>query len=119
MDTRRQSKIAQLIKEVFGEILIKEGKNYIGNTFVTLANVKVTSDMGIARMYISVYGSQDNDKIIQTMNEHKYDFRRILGNKMRHDLRKIPDLEFYLDDTLDYVDKIDKIFKDIHDSEAK
>jgi ribosome-binding factor A len=113
MDTRRQNKIAQLLKEEFSSILMNEGKNFIGSTFVTLTNVKVTSDIGLARFYISVYATADKESIIKKLNTHKFELRKVLGNKMRNDLRKIPDIEFFLDETLDYVDKINDLFKDL------
>jgi ribosome-binding factor A len=113
MDTRRQSKIAQLLKEEFSSILTNEGKNFIGSTFVTLTTVKVTSDIGLARFYISVYATADKEGVIKKLNTHKFELRKILGNRMRNDLRKIPDIEFYLDETLDYVDKINDLFKDL------
>lgn len=114
MDSRRQSKIAHLIQEVFGNLLQREGRSIIGNTFMTVTQVKVTPDLSVARIYISILAEPNAPTIIKAMNKNKLEFRRLMGNDMRHDLRKIPELEFYLDDTLDYVEKMDKLFKKIH-----
>jgi ribosome-binding factor A len=114
MDSRRQSKIAHLIQEVFGNLLQREGRSIIGNTFMTVTQVKVTPDLSVARIYISILAEPNAPTIIKAMNKNKLEFRRLVGNDMRHDLRKIPELEFYLDDTLDYVEKMDKLFKKIH-----
>lgn len=119
MDSIRQKKISNLIKEAFGEIIIKEGPNYFGKAFVTITNVKVTPDMSIARIYLSVFNIEEPQTLIDEMNFASGEFRRLLGNKMRHDLRKIPELEFFLDDTLDQVEKIEKLFDNIKKKDNK
>lgn len=119
MDTRRQTKIAHLIQEVFSSLLLREGKSLVGNHFMTVTQVKVTPDLSIARIYISIMGNPNAQDVIKQMNKNKFEFRRLMGNEMRNDLRKIPDLEFYLDDVLDYVEKMDQLFKKIHDEDKK
>lgn len=113
MDSIRQRKISNLIKEALGEIFIREGANWFGRAFVTITDVGVTPDLSIARVYLSVYNIDEPQALINEMNRNPGDIRRVLGNKLRHDLRKIPELEFFLDDTLDQVDKIEKLFDDI------
>lgn len=117
MDSRRQSKIAHLIQEVFSNLLQRKGKDLVGDSFLTVTQVKVTPDLGVARIYISILADPNAKDIIKSMNKNKFEFRRLMGNEMHNDLRKIPELEFYLDDVLDYVDKMDKLFKKIHDEE--
>ena len=117
MDSRRQSKIAHLIQEVFSNLLQRKGKDLVGDSFLTVTQVKVTPDLGVARIYISILADPNAKEIIKSMNKNKFEFRRLMGNEMHNDLRKIPELEFYLDDVLDYVDKMDKLFKKIHDEE--
>ncbi len=117
MDSRRQSKIAHLIQEVFSNLLLRKGKDLVGDSFLTVTQVKVTPDLGVARIYISILADPNAKEIIKSMNRNKFEFRRLMGNEMHNDLRKIPELEFYLDDVLDYVDKMDKLFKKIHDEE--
>lgn len=113
MDNIRQKKISNLIKEAFGEIFTREGASLFGKAFVTITNVQVTPDLSIARIYLSIYNLEQPQQLIDEMNFAQSDFRRMLGNKLRHDLRKIPELEFFLDDTLDQVEKIEKLFDKI------
>lgn len=117
MDSRRQQKIAHLLQEEFGNILMTDAKQYLKGAFVTLTFVKVTSDLSLARFNMSVLGYQNKQEIIDNLKEHTSEIRRVLGNRMRNDLRKIPELEFYLDDTLDYVEKMDDLFKRIKEDE--
>lgn len=72
MDSRRQLKMASLIKEAFTEILIREGKKIYGKAFVTVSNVKVTSDLLLARFNLSIYNAEDTDVVVQKFNEHKF-----------------------------------------------
>ncbi|HWB64854.1 MAG TPA: 30S ribosome-binding factor RbfA [Chitinophagales bacterium] len=113
MDSRRQLKIASLIKEEFTSILNKEGKSIYGTAFVTVTNVTVTSDLTLARFYLSIYNTESPDAVIERFNERKYELKRHLANALRHHLRRIPEIEFFKDDTLDYVSHIEEVFKKI------
>lgn len=119
MDSRRQEKIAHLLQEEFSTILMTDAKQYLKGAFVTLTYVKVTPDLSLARFNMSVMGYEKKEEIIQNLQEHKSEIRRILGNRMRNDLRKIPELEFYLDETLDYVQKMDDLFQKIKEEDDK
>ncbi len=113
MDSTRQLKYARLIQKELGEIFQKEGKSIYGQNFVTITGVKVTPDLSIARIHLSVF-NQKGPEVITRMNEHKKEIRRKLGDVIRNQARIIPDLEFFIDDSLDYAEKMDKIFKDLH-----
>lgn len=119
MDSRRQLKIAHLLQEVFSQLLITDIKSYLNGAFATLTKVNVTSDLALARFNISILGKENKQAAIDSLNEHKYEIRKILGNSMRNDLRRIPEIEFYLDDTLDYVDKMDQLFEKIKEEDKK
>lgn len=113
MDSRRQLQIASVIQEAFTEILSREGKAIYGKAFVTLTKVKVTSDLSLARFYISVFGSDTPDAVIHQFNVHKFELKRKLSEKIRNQLRVMPDIEFFRDETLDYAAKIDDVFSRI------
>jgi len=119
MDSRRQQRIAQLLQEEFSKMLMSDIKSYLMGTFATLTFVNVSSDLGIARFNISILASDKKQEIIKNLNDNKAEIRKILGNKMRNDLRIIPDLIFHLDDRLDYVDKMDDLFKKIKEEDEK
>lgn len=120
MDSRRLKKVSTLLQETLSEILAKEGVNIYGSKcLVTVTNVVVTPDLSVARFYFSLFNADDNDAVMVALHKNISKLRGLLGNKTRHQLRKIPDIEFYADDTLEYVFKIDKIFEQINkDREA-
>lgn len=117
MESRRQLKVASLIQEAFGEILSREAKGIYGKAFITVTHVKITSDLLLARFNLSIYNSEDPDGVIEKFNEHKYEFKRWLSEKLRNHLRRIPEIEFYRDETLDYVFKMEDVFKKIKEED--
>ena len=117
MDSRRQLKMGSVIQEVFAEILSRDGKSIYGKAFVTLTNVKVTSDLSIARFYLSIYNAADAEEVVQKFNEHKHELKRKLAEKLRHQLRVMPEIEFFRDETLDYAFHIDEVFKKIKEDD--
>jgi ribosome-binding factor A len=119
MDSRRQLKVSNLLQEVFSQLLITQIKPYLLGAFTTLTHVRVTSDLSLARFNISIMGYENKQEVIDNLKLHVSEIRKILGNNMRHDLRKIPELEFYLDETLDYVDNINQLFDKIKEEEQQ
>ncbi len=116
MDSTRQNKFAKLIQKELTEIFLRDGRNYYGNAFVTITSLKVTPDLGEAKIYLSIYGNPNPQAKVDEVNHHAKEIRRDLGNSIRNQIRRIPELKFFLDDTLEYVEKMEKIFKDLHDS---
>lgn len=114
MDSTRQNKFAKLIQKELAVIFQKDGKNFYGNSFVTLMNVKVTPDLAIARVYLSIFKDKDPHSVIKNMQHHMHEIRGKLGNRIKNQARHIPELEFFLDDSLDYVEKINNIMKNLH-----
>lgn len=117
MDSRRQQRIAQLLQEEFSKMLISDIQSYLLGRFATLTFVNVSSDLGIARFNISILTGDNKQEVIDNLNEHKSEIRKLLGNRMRNHLRIIPDLIFHLDDRLDYVHKMDDLFKKIKEED--
>lgn len=125
MDSTRQNKISRLIQQDLGDIFVKEMKPKIGNSLITVTKVRVTSDLSIARAYISIFPVGDmpvtletpagtkatTQLVIDAILTHASDIRRRLGLREGKQLRIIPNLEFYLDDTLDYIENIEKLLK--------
>lgn len=119
MDSRRQLKVASLIKEAFTEILTREGKKIYGKAFVTVSNVKITSDLLLARFNLSIYNTENADAVVEKFNEHKFELKRALSEKLRHHIRRIPEIEFYKDETMDYVFHMEDVFKRIKQEDEK
>ncbi len=117
MDSRRQLKIASVIKEAFTDILLREGKKIYGKALVTVTNVKVTSDLTLVRFYLSIYNTDNADAVLENFEAHKFELKKLLVDKLRHDLRRIPEIEFFKDDTLDYVYHMEDVFRKIKKEE--
>ncbi len=112
MDSTRQLKYSRLIQKEIGDLFLKEGKNFFGSSFITVTGVKVTPDLSIARVYISAFREKGED-VLHKLDTHSREIRRKLGERIRNQARIIPELEFFIDDSLDYAEKMDKIMKDI------
>ncbi len=114
MDSTRQNKFARLIQKELADLFQKEGKVFIGNSFVTITNVKVTPDLALARVYLSLFKDKNPTGVIKSLTKQMHDIRGKLGKRIKDQARHIPVLEFFLDDSLDEVEKIDSIFKTLH-----
>lgn len=112
MDSTRQEKFSRLIQKEIGDIFQKQGYNFYGKAFVTVTGAKISPDLGIVSIYLSIFGAKDSNAVIQQIESHKKEIRKILGNSIRHQARIIPQLRFFLDDTLDQVEKIEQLLKD-------
>lgn len=112
MDTTRQQKFSRLIQKEIGEIFQKDGYNFFGKAFVTVTGAKISPDLSIAKVYLSIFGSPNSQGVLDEIERHNKEIRKRLGNSIRHQARIIPELKFFLDDSLDQVEKIEKLLKD-------
>lgn len=120
MENRRQSKMASLLKQTMGEILLKEAKSHIGsNVLVSITQVKISPDLSIARFYLSVFGGEDPQMSVDILNTTSYEWRKKMGSELRHHLRKIPEIEFFMDDSIEYAQKMNDLFKDLKKKDSK
>ncbi len=119
MDSVRQQKYARLIQKELGDIFLREGKNWYGNQFVTVTGVKVTSDLSIARVHISVFKAPKPEDVLLALKKNHHEVRHQLGLRIGKQARIIPDLQFFIDNSLDYAEHIDKLFKNLHIPPAK
>ena len=110
MDSTRQNKIARLIQKELGDIFLKMTKETRG-VLVSVSIVRVSPDLGIAKAYLSVFPSEKGGEIVETLNQNSKSIRFELGNRVRHQLRIIPELRVYIDDSLDYIENIDNLLK--------
>ena len=108
MQSTRQNKICRLIQQDMGDIFLREMKGTLGPSLIS-----ITPDLSIARIYVSimVIGQGTPDSLLALIRENTSDLRRRLGLREGKQLRIIPQLEFYLDDTLDYMENIERLLK--------
>ena len=110
METTRQNKIARLIQKELSEIFLLQTKSMPGVLF-SVSIVRISPDMSYARVYLSVFPSDRSEEIVKNINANMKSIRFELGNRVRHQLRIIPELKFFVDDSLDYAEKIDELLK--------
>lgn len=119
MESKRQQKFAGVIQEDLAAIFQREGMSYLPNTMVTITKVRVTPDLAIARVFLSFFNTANNAQALQTIKLHASEIRYKLGSRIKDQVRVIPQLEFFIDDTSEYVDRMDKIFDKIHREEKQ
>lgn len=108
METTRQNKISRLLQKELSEIFLAQTRKTHG-TIVSVSIVRISPDLSIAKVYLSVFPSEKAQATIESVNASAREIRYELAQKVRFQLRKIPELRFYLDDSLDYIDKIDNL----------
>jgi ribosome-binding factor A len=113
MESKRQQQYAKLIKQDLSEIFQKDMQATFGKAFVTITDVKVTPDLAIARAYLSFMLTNDKDGLLHDIREKSKSIRGILGNKLRHQVRIIPNLEFFVDDTAEYAAHMDALISNL------
>ena len=110
MDSRRQQKISQVILMDLADIFQKEAKNMFGGAFITVTVVRVTPDLSLARVFLSIL-NPEKKQVLDSIKKQSKDIRKILAERVKQQLRKVPDLVFQIDDSLDYYEKIDQLLK--------
>ncbi len=116
-ETKRQKQVAGLINEELNDIFLRMGLNMQDGGMVSIASVKITPDLFDARVYLSLFQVKDQQAVLARFDEKNKEIRKELGKRVRHQLRSIPELKFFIDDTLDYVFKIEELFEKIKKEE--
>lgn len=110
METTRQNKIARLIQKELSEIFMLQTKAMKG-VIVSVSACRVSPDLSICRVYLSVFPSNRAEEIVKNINDNTKGIRYELGTRVRHQLRIIPELKFFIDDSLDYIEHIDNLLQ--------
>ena len=115
--SKRLQRVSELIKEELSLIFLHKLRDHAPELgMLTITNVRVTPDLKNAKIYISIFEKEGREEKVVRLNKLKGFIKAELASKIRH-LRHMPDIEFYLDDTLDYVEKMEEIFKKIHEND--
>ena len=112
-ETKRQKQVAGLINEELNDIFRRFNLLMIDGGMISISNVKITPDLFEARVYLSMFQIKDTQAALLKFEEKNKEIRKELGTRVRHQLRSIPELKFFIDDTLDYVFKIEELFEKI------
>jgi ribosome-binding factor A len=113
MATRRQQKVGRLIQKELADIFQKKGYSIVDSAMITISEVTMTPDLLLARVYLSIFNAKDKNQLLEEIQSVLKEIRFALGNRIGNQLRKVPELEFYLDESLDDVYKMEQIFKEI------
>ncbi|MBE0674140.1 MAG: 30S ribosome-binding factor RbfA [Bacteroidales bacterium] len=109
MESTRQKKIARLLQKELAEIIRRRTPELAPGKMITVTNVRISPDMSVAKIYLSIFPSDDKDKVVASVKEHISAIRYDLGREVHNQLRIIPELAVFTDDSLDYIDNIDKL----------
>ena len=110
MESKRQQKVGRQIQKDLGDIFQKEARHLINGSFVTVTAVRMTPDLGIARAYLSFLPEKNKRILLESIQENARFIRQKLGDRVRHQLRIVPELQFFIDDTAEYAAKMDALF---------
>jgi ribosome-binding factor A len=111
MESTRQKKVSRLIQKELADIFLKRGNEFAHGKLVSITRVRVSPDLSFAKVYISIFPATNQEDILKSIEEHSSKIRLDLGHKVRNQLRIVPGIAFHIDDSLDYIDKIDKLLK--------
>lgn len=110
--TTRQQKIARQIQKDMADIFAKECAAALRGVMATVTAVRVSPDFGYAKIYVSVFPFDRHEAVMATLGEQAWMIRRALGQRIRNQLKVVPELQFFLDDSLEYIDNIDHLLRE-------
>ena len=112
--TTRQQKFSRLIHKELSEIFQRDKRNILDHTLITIADVKVSPDLGVAKIYISMTLAKDKEKVLDKLNANKREIRRALGEKIGKQVRIVPEIIFYIDEVEESAQRIEDIIKNLN-----
>ncbi len=115
----RQLKFARLIQKEISDIFQRDKRGILDNTFITVADVKVSPDLGVAKIFISMLLAKDKQAVLEKINGRKSEIRKALGDQIRQQVRVIPELIFYLDEVEENAQRMDSLIKNLNIPSAK
>jgi ribosome-binding factor A len=109
MDSTRQQKISRQIQRDIAEILQKELADTLRGTLVTVTTVRVSPDLAYAKLYLSIFPFERSEQTLDLIKEKSWYVRKLLGARIRNQLKIVPELEWFIDDSLEYIENIDNL----------
>ena len=110
MQETRQNKIARLLQKELS-MIFQEQTRAMHSTMVSVTRVRISPDLSICTAYLSVFPSERGEEILENINRTNQQIRYALGQRVRYQLRIVPELRFFIDDSLDYIEHIDELLK--------
>ena len=112
MTTTRQHKVSRLLQKELGDYFQKNGSEITGGKMITVTVVRISPDLGVAKVYLSIFPGEQQEEDIKAVAERATMVRSEMGKRLRNQLKHIPEFVFYLDDSLDYIDRIEDLLND-------
>jgi ribosome-binding factor A len=112
MYSQRQNKVSRLIQKELAAILQKEGRNLFQGAMLTITVVRLSPDLSVAKVYLSIFPSDKTEETMKQIDSQTINLRRLLGYNIKNQVRIIPELKFFSDDSQDYAQRIDDLLKD-------
>ena len=119
LEGKRQKQVASVLEKDLNEIFQRLGISMMDGGMISISSVKITPDLFDARIYLSFFKVKYPVQALKTIEEKSWEIKRELTSRVRHQLRSMPQLSFFIDDTLEYVDKMEQLFKDIKTTDDK
>jgi ribosome-binding factor A len=116
---KRQKQVGGLIQEDINHIFQRMGLSTVDGAMVSISSVKVTPDLLEARIYVSIFNAPDNKAVLKRIEDRAWEVKKELAARIKNQVRRIPELRFYLDDTLDHVFKMEELFRQIKKDEEE
>ena len=104
--------MARQIQKDVAEILLKEGASLVRGVMASVTTVRVSPDLNYAKIYFSIFPFEKSAEVMRTLEENNWMIRRALGQRIRNQVKSVPDLQFFLDDSLEYIANIDTLLKE-------
>ncbi len=117
-ESKRQKQIGQLLQKELSEIFQRMGFNVVDGGMISISSVKLTPDLLEARVYLSMFKIADSHEMVNRIKERMGEIKKDLGNRVGKQLRRIPEISLFLDDTLEYIFKMEELFKKIKEDDA-
>ena len=114
MESKRQQKFSRVIQKELSEIFQREGLSFHVNTIVKITMVRISPDLSVARIYLSLFNSANKEQLLAEIKSQTKEIRYKLGERIRNQARIVPHLEFFLDDSMEYVSRMDQLFNKIN-----
>lgn len=113
MESTRQQKVSRMLQRELAEYFQQHARDLLPGKMITVTVVRISPDMGVAKVYLSIFPiDKKEEDPIEKIRSHASAIRSHIGNKIKNQVRSIPEFIYYLDDSLDYIDKIDNLLKE-------
>ncbi len=110
----RQQKFGRLLQKELSDIFLRDKRGLLENAFVTIAEVRVSPDLGVAKVFVSMQLAQDKQSVLDRLNVHKKEIRRALGDRIRNQVRIVPELVFIVDEVEEKAERLENLIKSLN-----